>query len=659
MLRALTLRRPPASLRSLLPGLHARQQHSHSPTMPRPDNWKYLAHPVEFHPPQPPLPRLPVLKLSETMAKMKRSLHALRADDAQWEEACRKLDEFEGGLGKVLQQRLEEREMMGAMGTDGGEAKGHWLEKWWDDGAYMAYRDSVVVNVSYYYGFTPSPPHLPSHPSYRAATLVRSALLFRHAMYAGILAPDRVKEGILCMDSYRWMFDCCRVPGLPADWAVSYAGESAAKLRPGHVMVLRRNRFWKISMDNGEEDILSTEDIERQIKYVYEHATEDGPSVGILSGNDRDTWAADYARLSQSPQNASLLHALESAAFLLCLDTETPGDIIDFSRACWHAGMSGKSWGNRWYDKPLQWIVFDNGKAGFMGEHSVMDGTPTVRLCDTVLHAIADPHFDNGKPTFELPEPEELCWQLGQEDHNAIAAATENFSTLINSQAMSYHTTSYGKATIKNYKVSPDSWAQMLIQLAHARLHPPGTPPVGTYEAATTRRFAHGRTETIRTVCDESREWVEAMTGFGREVGDVEKRALFRRACARHIEMAREAGNARGVDRHMFGLKHLLKEGEEMPAIFSDPLYKRGSTWVLSTSAIFSEHFPSYGWGEVVPDGFGVAYMTGYDDKIQFTITSRKEMPNQRFCEEIARAAEEVKALFDAEVPAGGSKAKL
>lgn len=25
-------------------------------------------------------------------------------------------------------------------------------------------------------------------------------------------------------------------------------------------------------------------------------------------------------------------------------------------------------------DKPCQFIVFDNGKAGFMGEHSVMDG---------------------------------------------------------------------------------------------------------------------------------------------------------------------------------------------------------------------------------------------------------------------------------------------
>ncbi|EJU03720.1 carnitine acetyl transferase [Dacryopinax primogenitus] len=624
--------------------------------MPRPSNWKSLAPQLSFHPPEPPLPRLPVLPLEETITKLKRSLHPLRANEEQYITACKKLDEFSrpGGVGRMLQQRLEERERLGALGEDGGEAGGHWLERWWDDGAYMAYRDSIVVNVSYYYGFTPQPAHLPSHPAYCAASLTRGALLFRRALYAGKLAPDSVKEGPLCMDAYRWMFDCCRVPGVPADWAVSYAQDLAVQGKPGHVIVIRRNRFWKIEVGDVNEEILSTSDLERQFQHIYTHMTADGPAVGILGGNDRDTWSSDYERLSLSPSNASLLHALQSAAFVVCLDTERPESIIDFSRACWHAGTSGVSWGNRWYDKPLQWIVFDNGRAGFMGEHSVMDGTPTVRLCDAVVRGLQRPDFDNGSvsPT-PLPNPEELEWHLTSADHSAILSATESFSTLIHSQAMSYHCTSYGKAEIKKFSVSPDSWAQMLIQLAHARVFP--SPPVGTYEAATTRRFERGRTETIRTVSEETRLWVESM--LDPAVGDEEKRKRFREACARHIALAREAGAARGVDRHMFGLKHLLRENEPMPEIYTDPLYQRGSTWVLSTSAIFSEHFPSYGWGEVVREGFGVAYMTGYDDRIQFTITSRKEMPNARFCEEIEKAAEEVKDLFEREKQDG--KAKL
>jgi len=58
---------------------------------------------------------------------------------------------------------------------------------------------------------------------------------------------------------------------------------------------------------------------------------------------------------------------------------------------------------------------------------------------------------------------------------------------------------------------------------------------------------------------------------------------------------------------------------------------------VLSTSALHSTYLREYGWGEVVPDGFGVAYMTGCDDYMQFTITSRTEMPNEEFAAEISR----------------------
>jgi len=129
---------------------------------------------------------------------------------------------------------------------------------------------------------------------------------------------------------------------------------------------------------------------------------------------------------------------------------------------------------------------------------------------------------------------------------------------------------------------------------------------------------------------------------------DEEKRRLFAEATRAHGRLAREGGKGEGVDRHLFGLRKLIREGEEEPSFYSDPLFMRSSHWVLSTSAVFSKHFRAYGWGEVVPDGFGVAYMTGFEDRLVYTITSRKEMPNARFCAEIDRAAADMHALFDA-----------
>jgi Choline/Carnitine o-acyltransferase len=47
------------------------------------------------------------------------------------------------------------------------------------------------------------------------------------------------------------------------------------------------------------------------------------------------------------------------------------------------------------------------------------------------------------------------------------------------------------------------------------------------------------------------------------------------------------------------GLRKVLKEGDSVPEIFEDPVVKRASHWVLSTSPLFSKHLREYGWGEV------------------------------------------------------------
>jgi carnitine O-acetyltransferase len=71
----------------------------------------------------------------------------------------------------------------------------------------------------------------------------------------------------------------------------------------------------------------------------------------------------------------------------------------------WHGDGS-----NRWFDKPLQFIVNDNGTSGFMGEHSMMDGTPTHRLNDyaNMLMFTNKLDFDNPNIRSDLPDPQPL-----------------------------------------------------------------------------------------------------------------------------------------------------------------------------------------------------------------------------------------------------------
>jgi Choline/Carnitine o-acyltransferase len=63
----------------------------------------------------------------------------------------------------------------------------------------------------------------------------------------------------------------------------------------------------------------------------------------------------------------------------------------------------------------------------------------------------------------------------------------------------------------------------------------------------------------------------------------------FRRlqdAVRAHNTYTREAIKGKGIDRHLLGLRLLMKEGEVAP-LFQDSLFKRSETWKLSTSGLF------------------------------------------------------------------------
>lgn len=169
------------------------------------------------------------------------------------------------------------------------------------------------------------------------------------------------------------------------------------------------------------------------------------------------------------------------------------------------------------------------------------------------------------------------------------------------------HYARYGKEGIKKQKASPDGWVQMVMQLAHA-LTFPSNPVVGTYEAAMTRRFNLGRTETVRIASPQTKAFTMAMLPNSTVKDSKRKRELFLEALKQHGKDMKDASNAMGCDRHLFGLKMLASQDESMSGkveLFKDELLARSGTWQMSTSAIYSKSFRAYGWGQVVPDGFG------------------------------------------------------
>lgn len=536
---------------------------------------------------QDSLPKLPVPTLEETAKRYLKSLQPLLSE-AEFKASKTAVEDFTkpGGVGQKLQEKLiARREHPGTK---------NWIYEWWNDAAYLSYRDPVVPYVSYFYSHRDD--RTRRDPAKRAAAITTSVLEFKKQVDAGTLEPEYMKKLPICMDSYKWMFNASRVAAVPADYPVKF-DPSANK----HIVAVRKNQFFKIPHEVAGKP-LNTSELEQQFKRVYELAQRVAP-VGSLTSENRDVWAeARKTLVNASARNKTSLETIESAAFVICLDDASPVTLEERAHQFWHGDGA-----NRWFDKPLQFIVNDNGTAGFNGEHSMMDGTPTHRLNDYINDLMFGNKLDYANPSIrsDLPEPTAVHFDITPEVQSEIDRAVKDFSTVIGQHELAVQAyQGYGKGLIKKFKCSPDAYVQMIIQLAYFKMYGKNRP---TYESAATRRFQLGRTETCRTVSSDSVAWCKSMSDAA--ATEEAKVDLFRKAVAGHIEYIGAASDGKGVDRHLFGLKKLLTPGEEVPAIYTDPAYGYSSTWYLSTSQLSSEFFNGYGWSQVTDGGFGIAYM--------------------------------------------------
>ena len=96
---------------------------------------------------QSKLPNLPVPSLKETTDLYLKTLEPLTSK-SEFEASVRNVEDFckPDGMGPILQKRLLDR--AAEMNLKGRS----WLIDWWNDYAYMGYRDPLVIFVSYFLG---------------------------------------------------------------------------------------------------------------------------------------------------------------------------------------------------------------------------------------------------------------------------------------------------------------------------------------------------------------------------------------------------------------------------------------------------------------------------------------------------------------------------
>lgn len=576
---------------------------------------------------QATLPHLPVPPLPQTLDRYLESTAPFTTTPEQRALTSDAVASARSGKDAALFAKLQERLEARANGSDS------WLSEWWNEDAYFGYRDPLVPNVNYFYHHQADRARPTNYA--RAAALLKGFLAFRRLVESGTLQPEKSKTGALCSASYQWLFNTSRLPRKPVDYAQKYDPSTH-----NHVVVLRNGKYFTFDLLDAAGNELSDKELQTQLQRVLAHPdaqTWETYPVGALTGANRDKWADARDALLASPQNVKAFETVQSAVIVLCLDSLAP---VLTNDVAWELYF-GQGARNRFFDKQ-ELIVFENGVSGYNGEHSTMDGTPTLRMNDFVLAALEAGKIDLGssnRSATELPEPQPVRFDITAAAQEAIRGALGDFDDVMRQHSLQVvQNFAYGKGLIKSCRTSPDAWVQMVIQLAYYKL---AGRPCGTYESCQTRKYLLGRTEVIRSASSESKAFVEAVEDPS--VSDEETVAKFQAAAKRHLTYASWASNAQGVDRHLYGLKKLLAPGEDLPALYKDPAFSAASTWILSTSQISSPRFTCWGFGEVTPAGFGVAYAIK-EDSITFTIMSKG--PNtQLFAHYLQQAALDIRNL--------------
>ncbi|MEV6830807.1 choline/carnitine O-acyltransferase [Amycolatopsis sp. NPDC051102] len=558
------------------------------------------------------LPRVPLPTLEDSGRRfLEWCAPLLTPEELAETEAA--LAEFVAGPGPELQARLEE--------YDRSPGVHSWLDTFWPY-RYLGRRDRIALNANFFFLFQDSP----LGQVERAAELAAAAVDYKLRLDDELVPPVLLRGTPQSMVQHKFLFSATRIPGEVLDSARTQFPSPER-----HIVVFHRNTPFRLDVIAADGRPYSPAQLAESLRAILkdDHATDVPP--GHFTTKARAEWAASRAALLEAG-NAAALETIETALFCLCLDDFSPSTTLEASDRLLYGD-------NRWYDKAVSLVVFEDGSAGINVEHCELDGTTILGFTDALLSGSRQPReAADGVPGFEAIEF--TLTDALREDARAAGAAFKAYADATATQTVSFD---FGANRAKELGMSPDAFAQMAYQLAHRRAK--GLTGA-TYESIATRQFRNGRTEAMRVVTPEVVRFADVLTS---DASPEEKRAAFRAAAAKHVARAKECQAGDAPEQHLWELQLIGKRrgDTETPALYTSPGWLKLRDDYLSTSSAPSVNIQYFGFGSTSPQCIGVAYVL-LPDRWNIYLSTPKHVSAEmyRFADELAVAVRELQELL-------------
>lgn len=659
------------------------------------------------------LPSLHVPDLKATLETLKESISPVAMNSSEFVNTLQLIDEFARAAGPKLDLLLREK----------AHKTKNWLTQdgWWTSEIYLKSRKPLVINSNPSMIYPPLPFEVTNQLALvgTISQLISGIIDFRQALLHGY-NPEATStdnecrlDPNLCYGQYKHMFGSTRMPGEIVDRQsltqqhLSSSSSSSAtpdSSSPFTIVISHKGKYFEIQLTDIDNERGRIDQITGILDKIIAAGNEPGglhDGVGVLTTANRAVWAESIKLLDEGS-----VRAIEEAQFVVCIDTiqqedehdadhhrgSNPAATPSFSSALLSAPQASEQHlaalgrqvlhgdsanvGNRWFDKAFQLIVVADSKAerllgaGINYEHSFAEGTVITKMIEYSYDKTVAKNRESSqmnyfnKQQFSSQEPA-LFRQLRMYDESRAAELSDlledtklDYQSQVDQFDLDYFQyKQYGSNAIKSWRFSPDSWFQVALQSAYFNAHRRLAP---CYESASTRQFAQGRTETIRSLTKEVAQFcqdprietlaaaVKSHKAYASAAnhGDAIDRALFGYkmtfnelragtwkwglpasavASSRKLSEANDSSDGE----QNFKLEDVFSEKEvnTIIALFNNELIRRSIRFALSTSQVSSVHPNIYmAYGPLSTDGYGCCYnITG--QQIVAAITANSSNP--------------------------------